>query len=220
MACLTQAAWTLWMLGYPDQALERSRAAITLAQELSHPHSLAFARCFVAELHQFRREARAAQERAEAAITLSTEQGLPFWLARGVFERGWALAEQGLEEEGIAQIRQGLAAFWATGANLWRSCHLGLLAEAYGKAGRTEEGLAAVVEALDWVQSHGNRSYEAELYRVKGELLLAQESKNQKAKGKSQKLENTDPRPLTPNPQAEAEAEEYFLKAIEIAQKQ
>ena len=172
MANLAQAAWTLWMLGYPDQALRRSREAITLAQALSHPHSLAFALCFAAELHQFRREAQVAQERAEAAITLSTEQGLPFWLARGVFARGWALVEQGLGEEGITEIRQGLAAFWATGANLWRSCHLALLAETYGKVGQTEEGLTAVAKALDWVHSNGNRSYEAELYRLKGTLTL------------------------------------------------
>ncbi len=100
MLCLSQAAWTLWMLGHPDQALQRNHAALTLAQELSHPHSLAFALGFAAKLHQFRREAQAAQERAEAAITLSTKQGLPYWLAWGTILRGWALAEQGSGAEG------------------------------------------------------------------------------------------------------------------------
>jgi len=212
MIALANTAWTLWMLGYPDQALQKSREAITLAQELSHPHSLAFALCFAAELHQFLRETQAAQERAEAAITLSTEQGLPFWLARGVFERGWALAEQGSGEEGITQIRQGLAAFWATGANLWRSCHLGLLAEAYGRVGQTEEGLAAVAEALDWAHGNGGRYYEAELYRLKGQLTL------QKLSIASNQLSVTNPQPLTPNPDSEAEA--CFLKAVEIARRQ
>jgi tetratricopeptide (TPR) repeat protein len=78
MRGLTQIAWTLWMLGYPNQALERMRSGITLAQDLSQPHSLAFALCFAAELHQFRREARNVQERAEEALRLSAEQGLPF----------------------------------------------------------------------------------------------------------------------------------------------
>jgi predicted ATPase len=211
MTCLAEVAWTLWMLGYPDQSLQKSRAAITLAQELSHPQSLAFALCFAAELHQFRGEAQAVQERAETAIALCTEQGLPFWLARGIFERGWVLVEQGLRKEGIAQMRQGLAAFWETGANLWRSCHLGLLAEAYGKVGQIAEGLATVVEAIDWAHSTGGLYYEAELYRIKGALTL----ESQVASHKSQ-VPNTQ----HPTPSTQAEAEACFLKAIEISCKQ
>src|SRR5262249_43801459 len=174
VACLCYVAFALWTLGYPDQALKRSQEALALARELSHPHSLAFALCFVAKLHQFRRERQLTQEQAEAAITLSTEQGFPFWLAYGTILRGWALAEQGQGEERVAHIRQGLAAYRATGAELWRSYHLALLAAAYGKVGQTEEGLATVAEALDWAHSHGSRSYEAGLYRLKGELTLAQ----------------------------------------------
>src|SRR5262249_36370793 len=108
---LSLGAWVLWVLGYPNQALQSSQEALTLAQELSHPFSLAFARCFAAELHQVRREVQAPQEQAEAIIALCTEHGLPFWLARGTIVRGWALAKQGLSEEGVAQIRQGLAAY-------------------------------------------------------------------------------------------------------------
>ena len=100
----------LWLLGYPDQALQRSHEALTLAQELAHPLSLAYALDCAAMLHQFRREAQAAQERAEAAMALSTEQGFALYLAWGTILRGWALAEQGQGEEGIAQMRQGLAA--------------------------------------------------------------------------------------------------------------
>ena len=77
VACLSYAAWILWFLGYPDQALQRIHEALTLAQELSHPFSLAYALSYAAMLHQFRREGQAAQERAEAKITLSTEQGFP-----------------------------------------------------------------------------------------------------------------------------------------------
>ncbi len=108
--CLSYAACALWTLGYPEQALKRSQEALTLAQELSHPFSLAFALSYATMLHQYRWEGQAAQERAEATIALSTEQGFPFWLAFGTILRGWVLAEQGQGEEGIAQIRQGLEA--------------------------------------------------------------------------------------------------------------
>jgi predicted ATPase len=210
--CLSLAAWVLWMLGHPDQALQKSREALTLAQELSHPHSLPFAFCFAAELHQFRREGQAAQERAEAAITLCTEQGFPFWLARGIITQGWTLAEQGQEKEGIAQIRQGLAAYRATGAEIWRPYFLALLTEAYGKVGQTEEGLAVVAEALDWVQSNGNRSYEAELYRLKGELLRMGEREKG---GKGEAIAHSPTPPFAPS-----SPEACFLKAIEIARRQ
>ena len=127
---------------------------------------------FAALLHQFRREGQAAQERAEAVIALSTEQGFPFWLAWGTIVRGWALAEQGQGEEGIAQMRQGLAAWRATGAEMARPYCLALLAEAYGKVGQAEEGLTVLAEALAVVDKTGERFYEAELYRLKGELTL------------------------------------------------
>jgi predicted ATPase/class 3 adenylate cyclase len=216
VACLSFAAAALWHLGYPEQALKRSHEALTLAQKLSHPYSMAFALGRSAVLHQLRREGQAAQERAEATITLSTEQGFTLWLAAGNICRGWALAEQG--EEGIAQIRQGLAAYRATGGEATLSHLLALLAEAHGKMGQAEEGLNVLAEALVVTHKNQERFYEAELYRLKGELLLTQESKNQKSKGKSQKSENTDPRPLAPDPQEDAEA--CFLKAIEIARQQ
>ena len=114
------AAHVLWLLGYPDQALTKSHAALTLAQELSHPFSLAYALDFAAWLHRLRREEQAAQERAEAAMTLSTTQGFPLWLAIGMILRGRTLAEQGQESEGMAQMREGLAAFQATGAEMAR----------------------------------------------------------------------------------------------------
>ena len=98
-------------------------------------------------------------------------------MERGIITQGWVLSEQGQGEEGIARLRQGLAAYRATGAELLRSFHLALLAEACGKIGQTAEGLVVVAEALDWVQEHGGRYYEAELYRIKGELLLAQARK-------------------------------------------
>ena len=147
--------------------------ALTLAQELAHPLSLAYALDWAAMLYRFRREGEAAQERAAAAITLSTEQGFAVYLAWGMILRGWALAEQGQGAEGIAQLRQGLAAYRATGGQAVLPYHLALLAEAYGTEGQTGEGLAVLAEALTLVNNNGERNYEAELYRLKGELLQA-----------------------------------------------
>jgi predicted ATPase len=173
--CLSFGAWALWYLGYPDQALRRIHDALTLAQELSHPFSLAFALAFAAWLHQLRREAQAVQEQAVAIIALSTDQGFLFWVAWGTILRGWALAEQGQSVEGIAQMRQGIAAWRATGAELQRPYYLALLAEAHGKAGQADEGLRVLAEALTAMHTTGERQHEAELYRLKGELLLKQD---------------------------------------------
>jgi predicted ATPase len=172
MTCRISAALVLWLLGYPDQALQRSHEAITLAQELSHPYSLSFALQFTAELHQFRREWRLAQERAEAAMALSAEQGFALVLSQAAILRGWALAEQGQGKDGIAQMQQGLAAHRETGAELVRPYFLALLAEAYGKGGQVEEGLSVVAEALAAEDKAGERLWEGELYRLKGQLTL------------------------------------------------
>src|SRR5262249_48891749 len=110
---LCYAALVLWHLGYPDQALQKSKAARTLAQELSYPYSLAAARSYAAMSHQLRRERALTQEWAAAAITLAREHGFPGWLGHGTILQGWAQAEQGQSAEGIAQIRQGLATYQA-----------------------------------------------------------------------------------------------------------
>jgi predicted ATPase len=171
VACLTYAALALWWLGYPDQASGRIHEALTLAQELAHPYSLATALFWAAWIHQFRRETPAAQERAEAAIALATEQGFPLPMAFGAVIRGWALAVRGQGAEGVAQLRQSLAAWRATGGELHRPYFLGLLAEACENAGEIEEGLCALEEALTIVNHTGAHWWEAELHRLKGELL-------------------------------------------------
>ena len=119
VGCRAYAARTLWLLGYPEQALARLHEALALAHELSHPYSLAWARCWAAMVSQFRRDVPAVHEHAEAAVALSTEQGFPLWAAMGTILRGWALAMQGQGEEGMAQVRQGIAAWRATGAALF-----------------------------------------------------------------------------------------------------
>jgi predicted ATPase len=228
MACLSYLAWTLWFLGYASQALERSREALTLAQELSHPVSLAFALDFAAALHQLRQEVHLTQERAEAAIALSSEQGFQFWLTAGTLYRGWALAEQG-RDEGTSQMRQGLDAFSAIGAKLGEPYFLARLAEAYEKGGQADEGLNLLADVLATVDNTKERFYEAELYRLKGQLTLArsivQGAEFSVRKGPQLTVHRSTLRtPGTdhqnPTTQAETEAEACFLKAIEIARKQ
>ncbi len=170
--CLAHLSETLWLLGYPDQALQRSQQALTLAQELGHPFSLATALYFAAHLHDFRREARGTQERAEELRALAQELGFAYRLAQAMFKLGLAAVAQGRVAEGIAQMRQGMTALRATGAELGLAHRLGRLAEAQGIAGQPAEGLEGLAEALATAERTGERRSEAELYRLKGELLL------------------------------------------------
>jgi predicted ATPase len=165
----------MWLLGYPDHARRRSDEALTLAQRLSHSHSLAVALTWRAYLYQSCQELSMVQEHAEALTRLAAEQGFPYWLALGTILRGWTLVKQGRQiEEDIGQLHQGLTAYRATGAELFRTYWLALLAEAYGTVGQTEEGLGVLSEALRVVDNSGEHQWEAELYRLKGELLLKQ----------------------------------------------
>jgi predicted ATPase len=168
------AAVALWVLGYPDQALRQQHAAHILAQEVAHPPSLAFTRMLAAIACQLRREAHAAHEQAEALISLATEQGFALFLAIGGILRGRALTALGQRGEQIGQIRQELAAARETGTALWVPYFLGLLAEAYAQEGQVEVGLATLAEALAAAQATGERWGEAELYRLRGVLLLRQ----------------------------------------------
>ena len=195
VACGTIAAWVLWQLGYPEQAEVRSQAALTLADELDHPPSLAFGQSTVAWRQQFSRESQQVQERTEALIRLCTEHSIGYWLAFSTGLHGWALAVQGQPTEGIAQIQEGIEAFRTMEARLWQPYHVALLAEAYGIGGQADEGLRMVAEALETVKTTGELWCEAELYRLKGELTLQ-------------------------HSQDAAEAEVCFHRAIKVAQKQ
>jgi predicted ATPase/class 3 adenylate cyclase len=196
VACRAYAAWTLWLLGYPAQALARVHEALALAQELSHPYSLAFAQCFAAYASQFRRDAPAVYAHAEAAVTLSTEQGFPLSMAMGMSLRGWALAMQGQGEAGLAQVRQGIAAWRATGAAVFLPYYCTLLADIADHLGSTDEGLEALAEAHTLTEQHEERWWEAEVYRLRGVLLLRQ--------------------PGTPL----AEAEVWLQRALDVARRQ
>ena len=196
VGCRAYAAWTLWLLGYPEQALARLHEALALAHELSHPYSLAFARCVgglrlsVSPGRAGRARARRGRRRARDRAGLSTLGGL------GTSLRGWALAMQGQGEEGMAQVRQGIAAWRATGAALLVPYFCTVLAEVSDHLGHTEDGLQALAEAHTLVEQHEERWWEAEIYRLRGVLLLRQ--------------------PGTP----QAEAETWLQRALDVARRQ
>jgi predicted ATPase len=123
-------------------------------------------------LRHLRREEEAAREMADACVSLSSEHGFRQWLAMARIYRGSALAALGRAEEGLSEIREGLAVYGATGAGAERPTFLTLLAEAQWRRGAWQDGLAAIAEALDIIAENGECAYEAELYRIRGELLL------------------------------------------------
>ncbi len=194
--CLTALAHILWLFGYPDQALERAEEVLTFARGLSHPYSLGFALAYGARLRQYRGEIEAAQEWTEALMALANEQGFSNRLAEATANRGWVLAAQGQLGEGIVQMREGLDAQRGIANMLWRPYSYTLLAEAYRQVGQVEEGLKTLAEELNSVSRSGGRLWEAELYRVKGKLLLQSEVSRM------------------------SEAEACFRQAIDIARRQ
>jgi predicted ATPase len=196
VGCHVYAALTLWVLGSPAQALARIHEALALAHALAHPVSLVWARVCVAIIAQFRRDVRAVHAQAEAAVALATDQGFPQWAAVGTSMRGWALAMQGQGEEGLALVRQGTAAYRATGAALHVPYLYTLLADVADDLGHTADGLQALVEAHILVEQHEERWWEAEISRLRGVLLLRQ--------------------PGTP----QAEAEVWLRRALDVARRQ
>jgi class 3 adenylate cyclase/predicted ATPase len=171
--CLTWLSHVLVILGHPEQALARDGEVPGYARELAHPNTEAVALAWGCIFRQLLRDRRNAQAQAEAGIALATEQGFPLYLAACTVVRGWALADGGRLDDGIAEIRRGLANYRGTGAGLWSPYFLSLLAEAHGRAGQAAAGLSLVADALDRVEQTGARWIEAELHRLRGELLLA-----------------------------------------------
>jgi predicted ATPase len=171
---LTLLAWLLWYLGYPTQALTRVQEALALAERIAYPPSCEYALSSATELYQLRSEVSEARAHIERALAVSREYGLAFREVLGTIFLGWALAMQEPAAAGISQMIHGIAAYRGTGAEAGRHYWLGMLAEAYGKAGQINEGLTTLTEALALVEKHGECYYEAELYRLKGVLLLEQ----------------------------------------------
>ncbi len=175
VSALAYDACCLWCLGYPEQALERSQEALALARELDHPLSLAevlcLAGCVISEL---RRDAQALKDHAEELERLSEDLGFLSFAPTGTSYRGEALTKLGQVQEGMEHIRAGMAVRQSLSVHCYFSGILGALAEAQGKAGQPEEGLATLDEVLAQVESTDERYCEAELYRLRAELLLTQ----------------------------------------------
>jgi predicted ATPase len=172
VSCLVELARTLWHQGYPDQAVRRMDEALALARGLVHPLTLAFALSNAIILHWFCRDKQAIQECTQEIAVLSDEHGFPQWSAHGTFHLGWIRVVQGEVESGIAQIQQSLAAWRAMGLELTRPRFLVELADACAQAGRVQEGLRALDEAQALIEQTEEGYYTAELYRLRGELLL------------------------------------------------
>lgn len=193
VGCLFWACLAQWFLGYPDRAIKYLEQIKTLAGELCHPFSIAFALNCAAWLPFYGREVQATQEQAEVLISQTTENGFPFFTALGNMLRGWAIAQNG-SVEGITQIEQGLDIFIAGGAVLARHSHLAMLAEAYAEVGQFDRALSLLADARQEIERTGECFWEAEVYRLEGDLLL-----------KLGEQEN---------------AEQRFFKAIEVARRQ
>ena len=197
-------AWALWLRGYPAQARAQSAKALSLAQHLAYPYLLARALYYDALLCQLRRDVSAVRDQTEAALTIATAQSFALVQTGGLIMRGWAITVQEHSAEGLVQIRQGLDMYCSAEAKAQRPHFLTLLAEAAGLLGQPEDGLAALDEALPLVEKTGERYYEAELHRQRGELLLLRVARSHPDQGSRE----------------QHEAETCFQHALDVARGQ
>ncbi len=194
--CLIRLSYLLWYLGQPEAAAIKCKEALDLAEALAHPFSLAYALNFATWLHHDCRDWQGARALNEKAAPLSREQRLGFLKPMGEIFQGYYLSQDGEIETGITIIRGALAEYEATGQDLYRPYALSLLAQVYKKAGKYEQALAALDEALSLANRSGLHFRDSALYRLKGEFLLQQGG------------------------QDGAESEALFKKALKVAQEQ
>ncbi|MFO1352658.1 MAG: AAA family ATPase [Gammaproteobacteria bacterium] len=163
--CRACVARGRWYLGHSTQALQEMTVTLDLARAHQDPFNLAVVLNYAARLYLWRREVKAVQQHAAAALALAHEYGFSYLLGWGTFLLGWVAVQDGQGEQGIAEMRRALAVFKAAGVAVSQSLRLGLLAEAYGSERQIDAGLAALAEAEAFVAAHEERFYEAELYR-------------------------------------------------------
>jgi predicted ATPase len=165
-------AWAFWLLGRTEEALAMSREAVARAGAVARPLTRAYALGCDAMLNQFSRDAAATRRQAEAALAVAAEHEIPLWRAWASVPLGWALSQSGEVDEGIATMRWGVDAARQTGAEWGLPYFMATLAEAYGTAGRPDQGLEAIAEALECAERNDERFYEPEIHRLHGRLLL------------------------------------------------
>ncbi len=194
------SSWVLWVSGHPDRALRHSCEAIEMARESGSPFHCAFALSWGAAVHYMRRDPEPAQEIAREAIAIAEEQGFPIQTLVAKFVRGWAVSESELEDREIenllAEFQQALAQLATTGTRAAAPQILSIFAEIERNFGRHAEALGSIDGALALAQATGQPYWDADLLRVKAELLLHQD------------------------PGADAEAERLYREALAIAQGQ
>jgi predicted ATPase len=179
VACLNAAALNVWVLGYPDQAIQKSQAALALADEVASLRERAAVLSYTTRLHVCRQDWPETLRYAEATLTLSQERGIAQWIAHCTIFRGRALAAQGQHEQGIALMQQGLSAYRAGGSRGRLTHFLAMLAEAQGDAGQVLAAKDTLEEALTLAEGPGEPWIKAELYRLKGELLRQDSTSSQ-----------------------------------------
>ena len=205
VSSLALLSHALWLQGYPDQALQQSRQAVAVARQLAHPFSLAYALQYQLTLHWLRYDLPAAQGAGQELLSLARQYGFDSLALSELVLEGWALVEAGQVREGIQRLVAGLDIYRSAQIEVMRPCFLSILAEAYRKADKAEEGLRVLNQTLELVKKTGEQWYQAELYRLQGEGVWG---KRQKAKGKAQKAKLED------------EAEGCYQQALRIARRQ
>ena len=194
---LLNSSFVTWLMGYPEQARRRCGQALTLAEALPHPVTLVLAQAWAGVFYILGRDPKAAAQLGEACIRLSTELGLRQWLAAGLFCRACALAEQGQIGEAVELLRRDTSAAYLEEMAMAQTLRLAVLADVYQKSGQTDQGFVALDRAEAIVQRTGERFVESEIYRLRGELIIASRT-----------------------PGAVVEAERCFTRAIGVARQQ
>ncbi len=212
MACQAWQSQALWLLGECERGFQYSHEALRHARDLSHPFSEAFSLFILALLYQFRGESSKCQEYAQEDLKLCEGREFPFWKGPADILLGWALCKRNSTAEGLQRLEEGLSIRRTMGALFPRPYFAALLGEVYSELGRDQQALAAMASALDTIEQTEERWCEAEVYRLKGEIILRAAARvfKTKTKGASRVALRT----------AEGEAEKCFQKALEIAQAQ
>jgi predicted ATPase len=175
VGCLCYLALAQWYLGYPEQSLAHSNEALALARRLAHPYSIVWSQFIAAHLALLRRDVPAVCDAVDAFMPLASAQRFPLWIACGILFQGWAQVKQGHAEDGMAHMQHGLEALRSMGTKAFVPYGLAVLAGAYGEIGRAVEGLTVLAEGLEIMGTTGERRDAAELWRIRGELLLQTE---------------------------------------------
>jgi predicted ATPase len=197
----SNTACVLWSLGYPDQALLQSQKMLPQVRLINHSFSLVTSLAYISLLQIFRRDSTALEPLGKEIYSVSENKGFVLFIGVGLFKTGFVLVHQGQVKEGINKLLQALEIYKATGIRFTLSDLLGSIAEAYGMCGDIEKAMDFMEQALTEVRRGREQYYEAELYRIKGELILM------KADKKNRK-------------EVEKEAADCFQQSITIAQKQ